>query len=65
LANRPQTPIEQKEVAPTAKATVDVIVPPTELVLPVAAHTYTREQYMEGVNRAIGATKNGLSVRFA
>jgi hypothetical protein len=62
LANRPQTPLEQKEIA---KVVEDVVVPPTELVLPVAAHTYTREQCMDMVNKAIGATKKGLSVRFA
>jgi hypothetical protein len=62
LANRPQTPSEQKEIA---KVVEDVVVPPTELVLPVAAHTYTREQCMDMVHRAIDATKKGLSVRFA
>jgi hypothetical protein len=61
MADRPKAPLEQKEIAKVE----DVIVPPTELVLPVAAHTYTREQFMEGVNRAIDATKKGLSVRFA
>jgi hypothetical protein len=57
MADRPKAPSKQEEV--------EVIVPPTELVLPVAAHTYTREQCMDMVNKAIDATKKGLSVRFA
>jgi hypothetical protein len=61
MADRPQAPSKQEEV----KATVDVIAPPTELVLPMAAHTYTREQCMDMVHRAIDATKKGLGVRFA
>jgi hypothetical protein len=65
LANRPQTPSEPKEVAPTKAAEVDVIVPPTELVLPMAAHSYAREEVMDMVHKAIIATKRGLGVRFA
>jgi hypothetical protein len=61
MADRPKAPLEQKEIAKVE----DVVVPPTELVLPVAAHTYTREQCMDMVNKAIIATKKGLSVRFA
>jgi hypothetical protein len=61
MADRPKAPSESKEV----KAQVDVIVPPTELVLPMAAHSYPREQVMEMVHMVIDATKKGLSVRFA
>jgi hypothetical protein len=57
MADRPKAPSKQEEV--------EVIVPPTEVVLAVAAHSYTREQCMDMVHRAIEATKNGLSVRFA
>jgi hypothetical protein len=64
MADRPKAPSKQAEVR-VRKADIDLIVPPTEIVLPMAAHSYTREQYMEAVSIAIDATKKGLSVRFA
>jgi molybdopterin synthase catalytic subunit len=57
MADRPKAPSKQEEV--------EVIVPPTEVVIAVAAHTYTREQCMDMVRMAIDATKQGLPIRFA
>jgi hypothetical protein len=62
MADRPQSPSKQAEVK---KAEVDVIVPPTELVLPMAAHTYTREQVVEMIIKVKSAVKSGMSIRFA
>jgi excinuclease UvrABC helicase subunit UvrB len=64
MADRPQAPSKQEEVV-AKKAAVDVVVPPTELVLPMAAHTYTREQVIELIIKVKSATKSGMSIRFA
>jgi hypothetical protein len=62
MADRPQSPSKQAEVK---KAEVDVIVPPTELVLSMAPAFVSREMCMDYVLKAIDATKKGMSVRFA
>jgi hypothetical protein len=63
MADRPPSPSKQEEVK------IEVEEPkvhtPLELVLPMAAHTYTREQCMDMVHSAIIATKKGMSIRFA
>lgn len=64
MADGPEAPKQQEEVAP-AKAEVDVIVPPTELVVSMAAYAYTREQVLELIKNIDEAKAKGLTVRFA
>jgi hypothetical protein len=62
MADGPKAPSKQAEVK---KAEVDVIVPPTEVVISMAPSHFTREQVMDIIGRVNDARAKGLSVRFA